>query len=591
MKQRHQVKWILALAIGTLPTLWIGHSAWAQYPAAGQDGHANDANNRIGSNGYNSGSGQHVTVTGNQIVTGNVTGGRAFRGPVPYTDPSGFMGPMGDAVSDAFIRNSSGVPSRFGAPADLTTPRPFYGDVRAVPPPAGSVPEGFNGGYVGTSLTSPSSLTSVLSSAPLDYSLQARTMPQFSPAEDVMSNPYSFQNSLPQPGESSLLTGSSLIASPLFGVRAQNGSMMNAATGNQYQPGANSIEAMQREMIQASGPRQQQAQPNANAGPGNSKTGNTGSLVQPLDHPLEAPQNNPLSNDVTSNPLENGPLNSSVTTGQGLRQQFIVPPSRQSTQYSELDKRLQQYNASHPVTDEQANAQFQQELANRQRQANSTITGGNAERQGTKCNGNAPAGNAPSPLEMDSLATGIPAKGLHDLMANAEVLLREDRFTTAIEQYDRAARVAPNNPLIPMGRAIAELGAGLYAQSERDLRQVYRSAPATMMAKVNLGHLLTSQRLEYLSKDLSSLAQQYPHDERPWFLLAFIHYNTGHSDEAAKDLNNASERGGKLDSTIKMLQSHWKISSDSSNQRQEPAAKPSPKAPTTRPEAPADLNK
>ena len=93
MKQRHQVKWILALAIGTLPTLWIGHSAWAQYPAAGQDGHANDANNRVGSNGYNSGSGQHVTVTGNQIVTGNVTGGRAFRGPVPYTDPSGFMGP------------------------------------------------------------------------------------------------------------------------------------------------------------------------------------------------------------------------------------------------------------------------------------------------------------------------------------------------------------------------------------------------------------------------------------------------------------------------------------------------------------------
>ena len=590
MKRKQQAKCILALAIGTLPTLWIGSSAWAQYPAAGQDGHANDANNRVGSNGYNSDNGQHATVTGNQIITRNVTGGWAFRGPVPYRDPAAFMGPTGESVSDAFIRNSSGVPSRFGTPTDLTNPHPFYGDVRAVPPPTGSVPEGFNGGYVGTSLTSPSSLTSVLSSSPLDYSLQARAMPQFNPTEDFLSNPYSFQNSLPQPGEASLLTGSSLIASPLFGVRAQNGSMMNAATGNQYQPGQNSIEAMQREMIQASGPRQQQAQPNPNAGPGNNKTANTGSLVQPLDHPLEAPQNNPLSNDVNSNPLENGPLNSSVTTGQGLRQQFIVPPSRQSTQYSELDKRLQQYNASHPVTDEQANARFQQELANRQRQANSTITGGNTEGRGTKGNGNAAPGNAPSPLEMDSLATGIPAKGLHDLMANAEVLLREDRFTTAIEQYDRAARVAPNNPLIPMGRAIAELGAGLYAQSERDLRQVFRTAPATMMAKVNLGHLLTSQRLEYLSKDLSSLAQQYPHDERPWFLLAFIHYNTGHADEAAKDLNNASERGGKLDSTIKMLQSHWKISSDSSNQGQEPA-KPSPKAPTTRPEAPADLNK
>lgn len=589
MKRKQQAKWILALAIGTLPTLWMGSSAQAQYPATGQDGHANDANNRVGSNGYNSDTGQRATVTGNQIVTRNVTGGWAFRGPVPYRDPAAFMGPMGDSMSDAFIRNSSGVPSRFGTPTDLTTPHPFYGDVRAVPPPTGSVPEGFNGGYVGTSLTSPSSLTSVLSSSPLDYSLQARALPQFSPTEDVLGNPFTYQNALPQPGETSLLTGSSLIASPLFGVRAQNGSMMNAPNGNQMQPGEISIEAMQREMIQATGPRQQQAQPNPNAGPGSSQSGKSSSMVQPLDHPLEAPQNNPLNNDVTSNSLDNGPLNSSVTTGQGLRQKFLVPPSRQSTQYSELTKRLQQYNASHPMTDEEVNAQFQQDLANRQRQANSTITGGSSEHPGAK--NTAAPGNTPSPLEMDSLATGITAKGLHDLMANAEVLLREDRFTTAIEQYDRASRVAPNNPLIMMGRAVAELGAGLYAQSERDLRQVFRTAPATMMAKVNLGHLMTPQRLEYLSKDLTSLAQQNPRDERPWFLLAFIHYNTGHSDEASKDLNNASQRTGKLDSTIRMLQSHWKISSDSSNQPQEPAAKPSPQTPTTRPEAPPDVNK
>lgn len=587
MKRKQQVKWMLALAIGTSPTFWVSQNVFAQYPAAGQDGHANDANNRVGSNGYNANTGQHVTVTGNQIVTGNVTGGRAFRGPVPYTDPSGFMGPTGDALSDSFIRNSSGVPSRFGAPTDLTTPHPFYGDARAVPPPMGSVPEGFNGGYVGTSLTSPSSLSSVLSSAPLDYSLQARAMPQFSPTQDVLANPYSYQNSLPPPGETSLLMGSSLIASPLFGVRAQNGSLQ---PGAQLQPGENSIEAMQREMIQATGPRQ--SQPNPNAGPGNNQPGKTGSLAQPLDHPLDVPEENSLSNEATSSSLQNGPLNSTITTGQGLRQQLLVPPSRQSTQYGEMYKRWQQFNTSHPLTDEEANAQFQHDLANRQRQANSTIKGGtSSEPLGKNRNANAEPANTPAPLDIDSLATGISAKGLHDLMANAEVMLREDRFTSAIEQYDRAARVAPNNPLTAMGRAIAELGAGLYGQSERDLRQVFRTAPATMMAKVNLDHLLTPQRLEYLSKDLASLAQQNSRDERPWFLLAFIHYNTSHGEQASQDLKNASERAGKLDSTIRMLQSHWNISSDPSLKRHEPEAKPSTDAPTTRPQTPPDLNK
>src|SRR3954447_23422020 len=73
--------------------------ASAQYRR--QDGNALDANRRLGSNGTNDEAGDRggSRVTGNQIVTGNVTGGREFRGPVGYRDPSEFRGPLGTDVT------------------------------------------------------------------------------------------------------------------------------------------------------------------------------------------------------------------------------------------------------------------------------------------------------------------------------------------------------------------------------------------------------------------------------------------------------------------------------------------------------------
>src|SRR6266478_4765403 len=74
------------------------HPALAQFPVQGQDGHANDANNRVGSGGYNNGVPRGPAVTGNQIVTRNVTAGREFRDRVGYTDPYSFTGPIGGGV-------------------------------------------------------------------------------------------------------------------------------------------------------------------------------------------------------------------------------------------------------------------------------------------------------------------------------------------------------------------------------------------------------------------------------------------------------------------------------------------------------------
>src|SRR5437667_6598995 len=86
---------ILAAAVAA--TLGLSTLASAQYRV--NPGHTNDANNRVGSGGNNPyDSDQRVgnQVSGNDIVTGNVTGGKQFRGQVPYTDPRAFRGQTSD---------------------------------------------------------------------------------------------------------------------------------------------------------------------------------------------------------------------------------------------------------------------------------------------------------------------------------------------------------------------------------------------------------------------------------------------------------------------------------------------------------------
>ena len=78
----------LSAAVAAIPLILAG-SIYGQQ-RINTDGHALDASNRVGSSGVNpDDSSKRVAapLNGNDIVTGNVTGGKQFRGQVPYTDP------------------------------------------------------------------------------------------------------------------------------------------------------------------------------------------------------------------------------------------------------------------------------------------------------------------------------------------------------------------------------------------------------------------------------------------------------------------------------------------------------------------------
>ena len=539
----------------------------AQMPA-GQDGHANDANNRIGSNGYNTPRGTGPTVTGNDIVNRNVTGGKEFRGPVPYRDPRAFTGPIGGGINDDFVKNSSGVPSPYGAQDNPLVAKPFYGDRRGVAPPAGALPEGFNGGYVGSTLTSPYTMSYAMNSSPVAEGLQSRTLYRDTLELNARLNQFGYPGLAPPSSQFDPMLPSPLWGAQQPGMLAQQYGMANYNLGQlsaaeRFRMNDNSVQAMQRELQDAAGirpPNQQQG--NNGQQPGQNDQNNPNALPinplnQPLDKPLESPADAALPNQPTSSSLNSNPLNSTINTQQSIRNRLTAPPpGMQSAQLDELQKRMARYNEGRPMSDEEAQRQFMVQ----KRQADAIAAARKGETStpikgavGAGANQQTPA----TPLVLHSLADGVKARGLHDLLASAEDLMRQSKFEQAIEQYNQAARVAPNNVLPSLGRAIAELGAGYYAQADRDLHLVYRAAPELLYGQLDLDGMLGAQRLNYVRRDLTGLTQSDSNNERPWFLLAFVSYNGGDPVEAQHALKEAETRGGRMDRLIPQLREHW----------------------------------
>ena len=76
----------------------------------GQDGHLLDANNRVGSMGWNgSGRVDALSNRSNNIISGNITGGMSFQGAIPYSSSFEFQGSGSLNTLGNFRRDSVGI--------------------------------------------------------------------------------------------------------------------------------------------------------------------------------------------------------------------------------------------------------------------------------------------------------------------------------------------------------------------------------------------------------------------------------------------------------------------------------------------------
>ncbi len=108
----------------------LGLPAMGQYGQV-ENGRAGDASLRVGSWGRNLPRTSQLRGLGNEIMTGNITRGRQFRGDSPISSTTDFGGELGSTQLDAFRRDSVGV-SDIGSGYRSYLARPFYSDTRTV---------------------------------------------------------------------------------------------------------------------------------------------------------------------------------------------------------------------------------------------------------------------------------------------------------------------------------------------------------------------------------------------------------------------------------------------------------------------------
>jgi tetratricopeptide (TPR) repeat protein len=561
---------VLSAAVMFVPVL-----AWGQF-RVGSDGQAMDANTRLGSNGYNANSAPAPYVTGNQIITGNVTGLGYFHGGVPYTDPSAFRGQTGSSSFDPFLRQSTAAPLRGAPPTDNSNqfvPQAFYGGQTAAPPP-GYTRDPYSGTYLQQrNLNTPGSADINYAAPPTIGSLQAPPPgTNFLIGAPGVGNTQTIVAPMPSGG-----------VAPWQPDAGDNQYFLARSTSYlQDRPDRKPMDDMTIQRMR------NELQQTAVEGPGGQaiQTGAVSNSLSDLPQPTNSPGVNPTGNLSTPGEKANTPaltplpLDGSVNNKPANVNQFatnqsvknVMPTAaQQSSQLAELQRRLDSVPVDNAAKLPDVTPKRLQDGAFPNKPIDTNVSEPTPNRATPNTPSvvppapakaqdlTIPAGNRPEPMKVESLATGFRATGLQNQMKSAEDAMKLGRFTTAIARYETAEQVAPNNAMVLLGKAHAELGGGYYERAELDLRRAMAAEPALLVGQYNLRAMYGEQRLQFVINDLKQLASKDPKLARPVLLLAYVAYNTGNEDNASEWLQAAEDRGMKNDALIGAFRKNWKL--------------------------------
>lgn len=543
-----------AVLAGLLSALALPLSASAQSRV--DNSGATDANNQVGSSGRNDyGVTRTVQPTGNQIIYGNVTGGRAFQGPIPYTDPRAFRGTTAGQVSDRFIRDASGSPGQATA---------FYGASRAVPAPTGFAREGFTGGYV-----PPGAVASQV--APPSYSPSMNFDPAIA-GRVLSAPPRQSEMVLPGPLDPTTLQPTMITGSPLYGIRQWK---VGDPIDEYYLKSQSSFGAedlLRRAQIEPD--RFQKMQ---------QELEDKNNIAKPMGKPMESPDNKVIGGSSMNKPLESGSIDGGMGTDQTLRHRLLLP-EQQSAQYAKLRGRLESFYEERGKTDADFNREFQEQrraakenrspLTPKLPKPEPTPTPPSVTPRVTPTPSPTPSPTPvapspatkpvpvvprPDPVDITTLTKGVDAKGLAEILGAAEEMMKQGKFNSALDQYAAAGRLAPNNALVTLGKAHAQLGAQYYNRADSTLRQAISTDGALLMGRYDLKAFYGEKRLNEVIADLKALSAQNAESAQPVFLLAYVAYNTGDGQMAANWLAEADRRADGKDPMIKVFRDHWKL--------------------------------
>lgn len=570
--------------------------AWAQQ-RVNQQGDALDANNRVGegrSYGTPRGTVNDRFRLGNDLVTRDVTGGHGFRDVVPYGNARGFRDFTAGRSSSQFAGYSSGATASGLVVNNAQYTRPYYGGSHIVSPPSDYARLPGTGGYV-----PPSALR------PFEARNQMRAMPTLAGRATAIDPQVNTRLSAQDADRSTSEFASAYWNTPgareplLSPDASRDAARDNGRTLSPYTQLSRDarLEPLTQERI---------SQLRAEL------------LRDAAGHPLSPEALDDVATDRTAlggaRPVDSqaeggAPLESQADTARqrldetllqnaGVR---VADPAEQSSQYAQLQERLRQFREAgaieslrpvgaartSPLAPEQPAEPAEPDESGQTPAQPPGQTPGAQPAQPTQPIPGLPdffpapmprsappwAQQPAAPIEIRSFADGVGSETLKRVYTQAEQLMDEGRFVSAISRYDAAERLVPNQPLTLMGRATAELGAGYYRRSAASFQRAFAQSPELLMARLNLAELIGEKRLAEVKDTLGQRVTAEPQDPDPAFLAGFIAYHSGDLQEAGRLLTLAQERSG--DPFYSEIARHWGITF----QNQSPASQP----PATRP--------
>lgn len=344
MRQQPNVRFVLMLAAAA--ALAFPATGVAQYQTQNSTGRLLDANNRLGSDGINDGRRVEGGVNADDIVYGNVTRGRQFRGNVSSTDPRAFRGNI-SRPSDNLTRDAGMSVYQRGENYDPSASVRYYGDQRGVraPDDFARLQPGSTGSF---EVNRP--VYRIPGDIRMDATIPNPELGMTKPTQYMLpgierTNPNAL-GYLPAPVETPEYQDNQQPDQGMLPTR----DLMQRLNLDEQQ-----IRRMREEYRRTGESEDAQARNPADV---------TLAPETPINDPLTSPMNNPKGAEA---------LEGSMNTEQSLRQRLVTAAplaARQNTQYAALQERLDRFRKRQTMTDEEANRQFMEEWNASQKEKN-----------------------------------------------------------------------------------------------------------------------------------------------------------------------------------------------------------------------------
>ena len=424
---------------------------------------------------------------GNDVVTGNVGGGREFRGIVPYGSSTYFQGTQGTGAGnmESFIRRSTGSP--YATDRSPGAVQPYYSPYQSVSSLSSRSPGNYSsGGSSALQLPQMSPLKK-----PGDFGLvpleEARKLQQ----QNTPLRPHAVEQATPE----------SLVYS-------------------NYRPLTSTPLEMEHyisEQVKSTlYPTEQQAQRDQKQPSALDKLSQSEALKKKPFEPTAQPIK-PREPGKIFEPVEPGPL---------AEQSRRETAAKASSIFDQMQKALRD--------------EFQKTLKEREA-AKKGVSEANQPAEANTLESTA----AISPVTAKAIvgySTTFATKAtdrFNELMKAAEEYIKQKQYYKAADAYSLAAIYQPNNPLPYAGKAHALFGAGEYMSSAYFLSRAIEIFPDYTRFKIDLSAMFGDKDL--LEKRTADIREWQERTSSPelQFLLAYIYLETDQLEMAQRMTNGA----------------------------------------------------